>query len=231
MQDELKLFSRIPVFTRCAIPHVLRSVMSSTHGAMRGEDTVDLRPERSAARVGIEAAIRLQAIRPAGIHVRHRCGRLPGLGELAYGAVHKHHEICAAGGKALYELPSPFDSTTDKVADQHQQATYHNAYERRHRVHDSIMSKLSRSQVITGRAFTEGHGKLPQGDEHLPAPAVGLQIHRLDHRVLDPEHPPPYPRCAHAVPVMIVPSCGSSGTLDRGVRPQTIMNWHPQERQ
>ena len=152
VQDELKLLSRIPVFTRCAIPHVLRSVMSSTHGAMRGEDTVDLRSERSAARVGIEAAIRLQAIRPAGIHVRHRCGRLPGLGELAYGAVHKHHEICAAGGKVLYELPSPFDSTTDKVADQHQQATYHNAYERRHRVHDSIMSKLSRSQVITGRA-------------------------------------------------------------------------------
>ena len=41
------------------------------------------------------------------------------------------------------------------------------------------------------------------GHQHLLAPPVGLQVHRLDHRVLDPEHPPPYPRRAHAVPVFV----------------------------
>lgn len=35
------------------------------------------------------------------------------------------------------------------------------------------------------------------------SPPVDLQLHRLDHRVLDPEHPPPYPRRAHAVPVFV----------------------------
>ena len=69
-------------------------------------------------------------------------------------------------------------------------------------------------------------------DELLPAPPVGLQVHRLDHRVLDPEQPPPYPRCAHAVPVLIVPDCGRPETLARARRaPLLIMHRHPQERQ
>ena len=51
-----------------------------------------------------------------------------------------------------------------------------------------------------------------------PVPPVGLQLHRLDRRVLDPEQPPPYPRCAHAVPVLNVSDCGRPETLDRARR-------------
>ncbi len=55
---------------------------------------------------------------------------------------------------------------------------------------------------------------------------------RLDHRVLDPEQPPPYPRCALAVPILIVSDCGRPETLDRTRRvPLLIMKRYPRERQ
>ena len=52
-------------------------------------------------------------------------------------------------------------------------------------------------------------------DEHLLAPPVGLQVHRLDHRVLDPEHPAPYPRSAHVVPVVVLTVEGQNSSTRR----------------
>lgn len=79
-----------------------------------------------------------------------------------------------------------------------------------------------------------GHPRLGPhpGDQHLTASPIGLQVHRLDHRVLDAKQPPPYPRSAHDVPIMIVSSFGRPETLDRARRaPLPIMNSHPVERQ
>jgi hypothetical protein len=86
-------------------------------------------------------------------------------------------------------------------------------------------------------ARTESIGRPPPpwAAPGQPAPhrhAAGLQVHPLDHRVLDPQHTPPYPRRAHAVPIMIVSDCGRPETLDEARRaPLSIMNRYPQERQ
>ena len=78
---------------------------------------------------------------------------------------------------------------------------------------------ITRTATVTPRAPSR-HARLRAhpGDEYLPVPPVGFQVHRLDHRVLDPEHTAPYPRCAHAVPVLIVSDSGRPETLDRARR-------------
>ncbi len=67
----------------------------------------------------------------------------------------------------------------------------------------------------TGPAGTGSGGTRTR--EHLLNATV-LEIDSLDHCVLDPQHPSPYPGSAHAVPRMIVPDPDKPGTLSRAPR-------------
>jgi hypothetical protein len=59
-----------------------------------------------------------------------------------------------------------------------------------------------------------------------------LEVDSLDHRVLDPQHPSPYPLGAHAVPRMIVSDPDKPGTLSKARRaPETIMLMRPPKEQ
>ena len=65
-----------------------------------------------------------------------------------------------------------------------------------------------------------------------PAPSalpVGLQLHRLDHRLLDPEHPTPYPARAHVFAVVVLTVEGQNLLRQAsGVRRSTIfIGSHP----
>ena len=92
---------------------------------------------------------------------------------------------------------------------------------------------IARAAPPAARAAPRRPGLDPHpGHQQLLASLVGLQLHRLDHRVLDPEHPPPYPRRAHVVPVF-VSGCGRPETEDRAAcaRHSTIFTGgHPRNR-
>ena len=74
---------------------------------------------------------------------------------------------------------------------------------------------IARAAPPAARAAPRRPGRDPHpGHQQLLASLVGLQLHRFDHCVLDPEHPPPYPRRAHARPP-------SSSLVVEGQKPKT----------
>ncbi|MFG2061004.1 hypothetical protein ACGFIK_06245 [Micromonospora sp. NPDC048871] len=113
--------------------------MCSAYSAVRGENPLGMRSKGSAAWVGVEAAVRLEAIRPAGVRILHLPGRIAGFDEFAEATVQEHNEVRAAGGESLHKFALPFDSAAQQVANQHQEATYQNTYERGDSIHPSMI--------------------------------------------------------------------------------------------